>query len=952
MDAHSSSRAAGPPPSSSSVALRAPLRGREAEAAALAAAVRAAVDGPGATVLLTGAPGLGKSRLLDEADALAARHGVAVGRGGALPGQLSVPLAPLLGALCGGDEPLLRRDDLRALEAVADQRYWLLQELQELLERRAAGGPVAVLLDDLQWADDATIAALRMLVPALAGTGITWVVAFRAAEASVLLTRVASELRAPGAAVLTLQPLSGDAVRDVVADAAGPSADPAVLRLAGASGGNPFLLHELLAGLQEDGVLGADGRLGSVPDRLPTRLRSTMRERLDGFSARAQDVAVTAAVLGRQLRVDDLAAMLDAAPSTLLAPIGELVRADVLAADHDRLSFRHDLVRDAVLDAVPAAVRHALDRQAADVLLAAGASPVEIATRLAASAQPGDERAIEALCRASRALGASDPATASRLGLKALSLMRPEAPGRVTLTKETALLLHLGGQDAEAHAFATEAMATSLTPAERAEVAMAIATMFTLPPTVRAAAGHQALALADVGDALRAAHAAVLVLNLLADGRRAEAHAAEARASALVAAAGDPAAAAALSISRLGLAYADHDLEAVLAATVRLTNEFVHGAEGRNMRNAVRYFRMCAAAALGRTAEALAQIADELVELRRDRQSTTEPRWELERGRVLLQAGRIVDAQAVLGGVLLGGVIPPPLPIPPDAAGLLALGRAATHTGNAHDARRCDEIARETLVSDRSDGRRHLAWMLALAAMSRQDPDGVREALRLLGSHVDESVLPLLARDPCDEPQLVRAARLIGDPALADRAVGDARIRAERNPGVGAFAAIAAHAEGLRDGDPERLADAVNGLRALDRPLVVASALEDLGARLAVEPRRRDDAIDVLGEAMNVWSRCGASWDARRVRRRLRHLGVRRRATPSDRPTTGWAALTDSQLRVAELVAQGLTNREAAARLYVSPHTVNTHLRQVFARLGLNSRVELARVFAEHEAER
>jgi DNA-binding CsgD family transcriptional regulator len=894
------------------------------------------------------APGLGKSRLLDEAAALASRHGVAVGRGGALPGRLSLPLASLFQALCGPDEPLLRRDALRDLEAVADQRYWLVQELQELLERRAALGPVAVLLDDVQWADDASVAALSMLVPALAGTGITWVAAFRAAEAPPLLTRVASDLGSAGAAVLTLEPLSPGAVRDVVTDAVGPTADPAVLDLARGSAGNPFLLRELLVGLEEDGVLGPDGRLAvEAPRRLPTRLRSTMRQRLDGFTGPAHDVAVTAAVLGRQVRMDDLAAMLDASPSALLAPVGELVRADVLVGDRDGLRFRHDLVRDAVLEAVPADVRRALDRQAADVLLAAGAPPVEIATRLADTALPGDEVAIAVLHGASRALGSSDPATASRLGMRALSLMGADAPGRVTLTKETALLLHLGGRSADAHAFATEAMATSLTPAERAEVAMAVATMFTLPPTVRVAAGHEALALTGVGDALRAAHEAVLILNLVADGRRADARAAQVRARTAVAASGDPGAAAALAVSGLGLAYADQDLEAVLDASEHLAGLFPGAAEGRNMRNAVQYFRVSAAAALGRHDEALSQIADELEEIRRDRQSTMEARWELDRGRVLLQAGRIMDAQAVLEGVLLGGLIPPPLPIPPDAAGLLALGRTALHTGSAQLVRRCEEIARETLAVDRSDGRRHVAWMLALVAMARQDAGGVRGAFALLGHHAHESVLPLLARDPCDEPQLVRAALLIGDPGLADRAVDDARGRARRNPSAGAFAATAAHAEGLRDGDRERLEDAVEGLRSAGRPLVAASALEDLGVLLAREPARRDEAVGVLGEAMNAWARCGASWDARRVRRRLRDLGVRRRATPSERPAQGWAALTESQLHVAELVAQGLTNRETADRLYISPHTVNTHLRQAFAKLGVTSRVALAREFAE-----
>ena len=85
------------------------------------------------------------------------------------------------------------------------------------------------------------------------------------------------------------------------------------------------------------------------------------------------------------------------------------------------------------------------------------------------------------------------------------------------------------------------------------------------------------------------------------------------------------------------------------------------------------------------------------------------------------------------------------------------------------------------------------------------------------------------------------------------------------------------------------------------------------------------------------------------MRRRLRELGVRRRLVTAEPETSGWAALTTSERTVAQLVAEGLTNREVAERLFVSPHTVNSHLRHVFSKLGINSRVELARLAREYE---
>jgi DNA-binding CsgD family transcriptional regulator len=131
------------------------------------------------------------------------------------------------------------------------------------------------------------------------------------------------------------------------------------------------------------------------------------------------------------------------------------------------------------------------------------------------------------------------------------------------------------------------------------------------------------------------------------------------------------------------------------------------------------------------------------------------------------------------------------------------------------------------------------------------------------------------------------------------------------------------------------------------RPLESASAMEDLGGTLVAGDR--DAGVDVLGRALAVYTQIGAAWDARRVRSKLRDLGVRRRIAAVEADTDGWAAMTASELAVAQLVAEGLTNREVADRLFISPHTVNSHVRHVFAKLGINSRVELARLAGDLE---
>jgi DNA-binding CsgD family transcriptional regulator len=103
------------------------------------------------------------------------------------------------------------------------------------------------------------------------------------------------------------------------------------------------------------------------------------------------------------------------------------------------------------------------------------------------------------------------------------------------------------------------------------------------------------------------------------------------------------------------------------------------------------------------------------------------------------------------------------------------------------------------------------------------------------------------------------------------------------------------------------------------------------------------DAIDAYDQALAINISVGASWDAARVRSRLRRLGVRRRIISPEVPHRGWDSLTPAERQVAQLVTEGRTNREIAEQLFVSPHTVSAHLRHIFDKIGVKSRVELTR---------
>jgi DNA-binding CsgD family transcriptional regulator len=282
-----------------------------------------------------------------------------------------------------------------------------------------------------------------------------------------------------------------------------------------------------------------------------------------------------------------------------------------------------------------------------------------------------------------------------------------------------------------------------------------------------------------------------------------------------------------------------------------------------------------------------------------------------------------------------------------DAAGIVALGRVALHLSDTRQIRRLSDIAHVMSDSSTPAVRRHAEWLLALFALSDGNPDAAQKWVR---AGVDQDARPILPRFPMDigdEVDLARIALASGDDELAQVALANARRRAALNPGIASIVATASHVSGLLERSPGELEEATNLFRGGPRRLEYASALEDLGVSLvATDP---DTGIDTFGRALAVYVEIGAAWDARRVRSRLRGLGVRRRIVPAEPEPTGWTAITGSELAVARLVAEGLTNREVAERLFVSPHTVNSHLRHVFAKLGINSRVELARVARDHE---
>jgi DNA-binding CsgD family transcriptional regulator len=191
-----------------------------------------------------------------------------------------------------------------------------------------------------------------------------------------------------------------------------------------------------------------------------------------------------------------------------------------------------------------------------------------------------------------------------------------------------------------------------------------------------------------------------------------------------------------------------------------------------------------------------------------------------------------------------------------------------------------------------------------------------------------------------------RVGSAAGDAGLRARVLQATDLLEREQPAIPLFTGVAGYARGILERDAEALVAAAELLHSSSRPLLYASAAEDAGAELA-RADHPDQARDQLNAAFDTYMHHEALADARRVGRELRRLGVERRIVSHPRAKTGWDSLTDSELKVVNLIAQGANSRSVAQQLHVTPHTVKAHLHNAFAKLGINSREQLTQLTRE-----
>ncbi|HKA04417.1 MAG TPA: AAA family ATPase, partial [Acidimicrobiales bacterium] len=277
--------------------------GRRAELAALTTAARQAVAGSGSVAIVEGDAGIGKTHLLGRFERDAGTLGMAVRRAAAQELERRRPFGSVFDALAS--HPGIDDIDRSATE------FAIEEALLTLLDRTAAGSPVALVIDDLQWADPATIMLVPRLARLVTQLRLLLVLAVRPPLRPTDVSRLVVALRAAGARDVPVGPLTEDEVEAIVVDTVGAPPGPSLSKLLVRAGGSPLFVCQLLAGLQTAGALHVedDGRVAADDVGMPSSLSAAILRRLDQLEPDTVEVLRLAAVLGTSFAVADLGAV-------------------------------------------------------------------------------------------------------------------------------------------------------------------------------------------------------------------------------------------------------------------------------------------------------------------------------------------------------------------------------------------------------------------------------------------------------------------------------------------------------------------------------------------------------------------------------------------------------------------------------------------------------------------
>lgn len=925
---------------------------REYEGAILVAALRGARDGRGSFVLVEAAAGLGKTSLLTGAAASAADLGVRVlaARATELDRSLAFGVVrQLFSPLLRSAPASLRRDLLRGAAGSCEPLLtgaaseWavgnpeLLHALYWLLAGLAEHGPVALTIDDAQWADGRSLDLLAFLAPRIAELPVALVVAARPAEGD----RAFLFAGAPEVARLAPAPLSVEGCATLAGAELGNVQDAFATACHDATAGNPFYLRELLRALAADGVTPDAAAATSVRTLGPDTIARAVLSRVFPLSPQAVGLVRVLAVLNDDVELRHAAALAGLSADDAAGAADALVRAHVIV-DERRLRFVHPIVRAAIEADLTVAERAALNAAAARRFAEEPEGAERALPYLLETEPAGNPDVVAALREGARASAARG---AAEIAVRCLRRALEEPPGsedRAAVLRELGAAEHDVG-DPVALERLLAAVGAAADPRERARATLPLGRAFLAAGRVAEAvrALDEAAAQLDADDELAAELRAELSGAALLD--HAAAREVLGRIESLADAEPPAGAAGAAHRAMLGnlswwlaLQGADARRAGTLAERAVMDGVLLEAA-GTSAPPLHYAANVLVAADLF---EAAGEVLDAaLEEARRSGSAIGFAVTASTRSLLAFRLGRLDDAEAEarsavdtarLHGWLEG------LPMAP-----AFLVDALIELGRLDDA--AAELAAAGLEGELPDVPLALPVLAARGRLSIARGElelGVADLLEL-GSRADRAGVLSTAGPPTFRAYAAPALAALGDDEAARRLAAE-EFAAGRAWGAPRGLGLALRTQGVvLEGEEglARLREAVAVLATTPARLEHARALADLGAAL----RRGGDPAKArapLTEALVVAQELGAAPLAERIDYELGATGARRMR--ADRLTrSGPDALTPSERRVAGMALEGLTNREIAQALFLTRKTIEMHLHNTYAKLGIASRAEL-----------
>jgi DNA-binding CsgD family transcriptional regulator len=936
---------------------------RESEVAALDQALADALEGRGSVVAVEGPPGIGKSSLIKSSIEVAQGRGMYTISVRATELERSYPYGIV--RQTADSVTLDKTDEERAalftgaaklalpiLEPGSGEEqdspelmYQRLHGLYWVIANLARERPLLICIDDAQWADEASMAAERFLSLRIADLPMVLLLAVRTAEVGPLAVPLAEILADPATRAIRPAPLSEEGAGERIRALLG-SSDPAFAAACHhATGGNPFLLEQLVSEVRAEGIEPTAASAERVSSLGPDTVRASVLLRLERLPSAGGPVARALAVLGEHdVAVRDVAALAEVPEDDAAEALAELERAGlVTGAPH--LRFTHPILRASIEDDMPAVERSRAHEQAARMLADHAADPVSVAAHLLVS-DPGQgewaRAALRSAARRAEALG--DPSTAVHYLERALT-ERPEGDELGEILFELGLAAaHAGDPDAADYL----ERATAAGGSTRLRAQHWTAVLHLVAGRASKAADVLESALANVHEEDEAAKP--LLETLIAAGL--DSATVRRRLGDLFEYVEEPRGTPQTDFERFALI--THAFVSVVErADAARATELIHRAQAVEEHG---YYESVMRASVGRPMTAFVLTLLERFD---------ESRAILDR---LVRAARDYGDRSAAGVFL--------------AERAWARYRAGNAEGAEADASEALRIARD---ATRARGHAPIAASVAvLAGMERErpfeeleaivaalppagDPDTVvqddltlaRAWLMLAQGNARAAADAALDLDRADSwgyssPTLL-PWRSVASVALAqlgeeERALALAKdeLQLAQELGTPRAVGIAHRAVALAGPAKDRLTGLEAAVAALENGtarLELARVTCELGAEL----RRRGErsaAREVLRRAHTLASECGATRLATRARDELSRSGARL----IREPVSGVEALTPSEVRVAELVAEGLTNREVAQALFVSEKTVETHLGRVYRKLDIKSRHALPGALADRQA--